>query len=437
MSINDLSQDIRLNQGQKAAAEGFFGFLFSNEKMIILSGPGGVGKTFLMGYLIDRVMPEYFKTCRMMGIQPEYDDVVMTATTNKAAEVLGLATNRPTATIHSFLNLRVENDYSTGKSKLSRTRNWRVHERKIIFIDECSMVDTPLFQMLIEGTHNCKIVFVGDHSQLAPVTETISPVYTLGLPFYELTEPMRNAGQPALMQLCSQLRHTVATGEFLPIQIVPGVIDHLNDTEMEQAINHTFSQQNREARILAYTNQRVVTYNDHIRTVRGLSDQYGIGELLVNNSPIRFDKRTLSVEEEVEITDQDLSPDTFHVDSGVLIQVRYAQLKSRLGMIYDGVPIPLDRDHVTALLRYYGQKKDWRTYFRIRDSIPDLRPRDAATVHKSQGSTYDTVFVDLGNLSTCHQPNVVSRLLYVAFSRARHRVVLYGELAGKYGGLIT
>ena len=77
-----------LNQGQQAAADGFFDFLFSNDKELIISGPGGVGKSFLMGYLIDEIMPRYEKMCSLLNQPAKYHDVHMTATTNKAAEVL-------------------------------------------------------------------------------------------------------------------------------------------------------------------------------------------------------------------------------------------------------------------------------------------------------------------------------------------------------------
>ena len=79
-----------LNQEQQAAADGFFQFLFEDSKELIISGPGGVGKTFLMGYMIDTIMPRYAETCALMGIEAQYTEVVMTATTNKAAEVLGM-----------------------------------------------------------------------------------------------------------------------------------------------------------------------------------------------------------------------------------------------------------------------------------------------------------------------------------------------------------
>ena len=229
-----------LNHGQQAAADGFFSFLFSNQEELIISGPGGVGKTFLMGHLIDQVMPRYHDSCRLLGIDPIYRTVQMTATTNKAAEVLGQATNRPTKTIHSFLNLRVQEDYTTGVSKLTKTHNWVVHNDMILFVDEASMIDHKLLQLIREGTHRCKIIYVGDHCQLAPVTETLSPIYKANLPFYELTEPMRNAAQPALMNVCNQLRQTVETSIFTPIKTVPGVIDLLDGPAIEQEISTHF-----------------------------------------------------------------------------------------------------------------------------------------------------------------------------------------------------
>ena len=55
-------------------------------------------------------------------------------------------------------------------------------------------------------------------------------------------------------------------------------------------------------------------------------------------------------------------------------------------------------------------------------------------MHKSQGSTYDTVFIDLENIGSCRNPDQVARMLYVAVSRARNRIFLFGKLPTKYGG---
>ncbi len=425
-----------LNQGQETAGEAFFGFLFQPGNGFIISGPAGVGKTYLMSHIIDIIMPRYQEACKLMGIEPEYDSIVMCATTNKAAENLALATKRPTQTIHSFMNLRVKDNFSDGTQKLEKTVNWTIHQRMIIFVDECSMIDTPLFQLLQEGTHNCKIVYVGDHNQLQPVKESLSPVYKQDYPMYELTEPMRNRGQVALMDLCAQLRSTVETGLFAPIKVVPGVIDLLDDDQMEAEIASVFANQTMDSRILAYTNQKVIQYNDHIRTIRNLPDQFTEGEYLINNSSITINRKRISVEEEITIR-KIHGRERVDITKDASMEVIIADLYSTVNGYFNSVKLPVDREYYTNMKKYYARNKNWDRYGYLVNNFPDLRQRDASTVHKSQGSTYETVFVDLNNISTCHIENQAARMLYVAFSRARSRIVLYGELAQKYGGLIT
>ena len=425
-----------LNQGQQAAADGFFDFLLSTDKELIISGPGGVGKSFLMGYLIDEIMPRYEKMCSLMNQPAKYREVHMTATTNKAADVLAQATGRPCSTVHSFLGLKVTDDFTTGISKLTKTNNWKVHNRIILFVDEASMVDIVLLKLIREAMLDCKVVYVGDHCQLAPVKESKPPVFNAGLPMYVLTEPMRNNGQPALMDVCQQLRDTVETGVFRPITIVPGVIDLLDDNLMLQELSNNFIDGNFNGRILAYSNNRVLQYNDFIRhDIRQLPSEFVKGEQLVNNSAFQKGKTQFSVEEEVSVMDMAEKTDFIAIEPGVELEYRLCTLCSGFTLIPE-VMVPVDREHHTKLLKYYAKQKDWQKYYFLKNSFPDLRQRDACTVHKSQGSTYNTTYIDLENLSTCTQSETGARLMYVAFSRARNRVALYGNLTSRFGGLI-
>ena len=424
-----------LNSGQQSAAEAFFDFLLQPaQKEFIISGPAGVGKTYLMNYIVNNTMQHYENTCEMLGMKPEYTEVQMTATTNKAAEVLGNSVKRPTSTIHSFLNLRVSEDYQTGKTLLSRTRDWQVHRHKIIFIDEASMIDSDLYNMLMEGTEKTKIVYVGDHNQLAPVFEKISPIYRQKAPFYELTEPMRNNGNVALMAICQQLRETVETGVFKPIQVVPGSIDLLNDAEMQQTVLDTFVPgPNLNSRILAYTNKQVVLFNDFIRQARNLPDLFTVGEVLVNNSMAKIGKTMLSVEQEFTVI-ADHGTSTIDITRDAVLDVQLLTIENSFGDRLQ-VQVPTDKHHHGELCKWFARTKNWERFYHLKQSYPDLRPRDAATVHKSQGSTYDSVFIDLDNISKVTQPDVAARMLYVAFSRAKTRVYLYGTLAARFGGI--
>jgi exodeoxyribonuclease V len=433
--FEDLESSI-LNQGQQAAADGFFQFLLNDQKELIISGPAGVGKTFLMGHLIDKVMPAYFQTSKLLGTPILYDEVEMTATTNKAAEVLSQAIKRPVKTIQSMLGLKVVDDYSTGTSRLQKTSRWTVHQRKIIFIEECSFIDGKLYNLIQEGTHGCKVVYVGDHCQIPPVTEAISPIYKANLPFFELTIPVRNAGQPELVKLCTQLRNTVETGHFHPVRMVPGVIDIYNDAQMETALAQEFAVQTAERRVLAYSNARVNMYNDHIRGIRNLPAHFVAGEKLINASAIEISGRILSVEDRVEILDVSDTPETYTLLDGTKLAVRFADFVVPFKGAYTNIPIPDDKDHFQQLIKYYSKVKDWRTYFQLKNTFPDFRPGDACTFHKSQGSTHDKVFIDADNLSTCRNGNDVARMLYVGVSRARTNIVFYGTLAEKYGGFV-
>lgn len=143
----------------------------------------------------------------------------------------------------------------------------------------------------------------------------------------------------------------------------------------------------------------------------------------------------LSVEQEVLLTNLDAETVEVAIDPNVSIQVRYGDLETALGGLYPRVPIPVDRAHLTALKRYYAKDKNWERYFFLKGTFPELRQRDASTVYKAQGSSIDTVFIDLSDISTCRNADQAARMLYVAPSRARKRVILYGQLADKFGGL--
>ncbi|QIG70520.1 Dda-like helicase [Rhizobium phage RHph_N38] len=432
-----MSDTFTPNQGQSEAIDRFMGFMFEPKIGFNISGPAGTGKTATMKHFIDKTIPAYQETCKLMGIKPEFEEVVMTATTNKAAEVLSGATKYPTQTIHSFLQLKVSEDYSSGKMKLTKTPGFKVHRNKIIFIDEASMVDTALFNFLQEGTEKCKIVYVGDKEQLSPIYEKISPAYTQGYDIVELHEQMRNNTQPALMDLCAQLRETVKTGVFKPIKLVEGVIDHISsDEELFEGLNYLFKEPTRDHRVLAYTNSRVRAYNYEIRKIRGLSDEFILGETLIANQPFKSQNGTnFSAEEEVRISRITKHHESIDIIPGVKFVFNVCDVTNSFGDTIRDMRVPVDMEHYYEIIRYFAREKNWDRYFQMKNSYPDLRTRDAATTHKAQGSTYQSVIIDLEDISTCRDPEQAARLLYVAFSRAKERVYIRGDLAAKFGGL--
>lgn len=427
-----------LTQGQQAAADAFFDFLLTDQTTFGISGSAGVGKTFLMKYLANDIMRKYEASCRMIGTDPDYDSVAFTATTNKAAEVLETALGAPVQTIHSFMGLKVQENYRTGKTTLQETKNYRKRSRLILFIDECSMIDTQLYDKILETFLDCKIVFVGDHAQMAPIGESLSKVYTELDPdnLAVLTEPVRNAGQPVLMALCAQLRDTVETGIFHPIMEAPGVVDYLTDADMQEGLEHIFPDLNPSCRILCYTNDRVQQYNEYIREeVRNLPKEPQPGDVMVVAQAYNSGKLSLSVEREVTIAA--VGPVEMNTAFEQIIGEAIPYRNLTIGSPTDpdrgfDIPVAIYPERVSLLVKRLARAKAWGDYFDLKNAFADLRDKASCTVYKAQGSTYDSVFVDLGNIGTSFSPEQVARMLFVAISRAKERVFLYGQLPSRY-----
>ncbi len=407
---------MKLTSCQERASKQFMSFLCTPAKHMVISGPPGVGKTFMLNHMID-MLPSTRRITTIMGAEP-LSNVAITATTNKAAEVLQQRfPSRNVTTIHSKLGLTVRDDYKTGKTYTAKSKSFTPLSDTLVLMDESSMADTQLLKIIEEGTgRNCKIVFVGDHCQLAPVSEKISPVFNSGFITSYLNTQMRTNNSPALTLLNEQLRQTVETGVFRPIIPVPGVIDFVDDDTMRELMQtHFVLQETPGHKILAYTNGCVQDYNNYIRTKKNLPSLIQVGDTVVSNNSVEVgEKRTViektyNVYHVSQIYHDDVIP-YYNVDIGIGVFVRQ----------------PVNYADVQRLSRYYADQKDWINYFHIKNNFSDLRFAYASTVHKSQGSTFHTVYIDINDLCVCRDLNQLARMLYVAVSRATTRVVFYG-----------
>ncbi|MBL1322195.1 MAG: AAA family ATPase [Methylophaga sp.] len=424
-----------LNTKQQEAVEEVFQFLMTDTKEFNISGFPGTGKTYLMKFITDTLMKRYKDACFMYDMPCVPYEIQLCATTNKAAEVLSKVTSKVATTIHSFLGLQVKNDFSAGKSYLKKTQKWKIHSNLILFIDEASMADTELHNIILESLDNtCKIIYIGDADQLAPISDTNSPVYNSNIPTIYLDQSMRNAEKPALINICSQLRETVQTGIFKPIVAVPGVIDYLDDSQLQHLLQTQYRNLSVNSRILCFTNDRVNQYNEYIRNLRQLPKRLIVGEHLINNSAIAMGRIHMHPEQRVEVISVEPSTSVIDLDSndsGITLHVYNLTVLTDYEEEIE-LKIPVDMSSFNKLIKYFGKKKDWSNYFYLKNNFADLRPKDAATVHKAQGSTYTSVILDLGNIGECYEADTVARMLYVGVSRPSERIYLYGELPWKY-----
>ena len=77
-----------------------------------------------------------------------------------------------------------------------------------------------------------------------------------------------------------------------------------------------------------------------------------------------------------------------------------------------------------AIATQSKSKKGWQAYYKIKNSLADLRPPFAGTTHKAQGGTFPAVFIDKTNINKCKNPATRARLFYVALTRASKNVYI-------------
>lgn len=420
-----------LNKEQRDAFADVLNFINDpDRKFHRVSGGAGTGKSFFIAKVADDILKHKGPNCPLTS-------VAITATTNKAAAVLKNSMQHRRGdieTIYSFMNLRVHNDITDGSQRVVPTAKWVVHYDTLIIVDEASMVNKVLYDYIDKGTsRTCKILFVGDKNQLAPVKENISPVYSKNHTESLLTQPVRQQNQQALMDLAEMAKDTVLTGKFHRIQEVPGVIDFVNGEQLKGILEREYHTEDAHKRILCYTNARVIDYNLYVRKLRGYTEEYSLGEFLTNNSSAELvDKSRLYTDQVVQVVQRGveyLDPD---IVPGHDIPMIDLEVQDPETLVLYQVKVCADPEDRPEVLKYWQSRKKWDRYFKFRDNVPDLRSVASSTTHKAQGSTYDSVIIDLADIGKSTNAEQSARLQYVALTRPKNRLYIRGQLPERY-----
>ncbi len=282
------------------------------------------------------------------------------------------------------------------------------------------MANEELLKTIRESTHMCKVIYIGDSYQLAPVFENSCPVFRDVKKQAKLTTIQRQAAGSPIIQFAEGFRNALDTGEFpeiksygTDVRLLVGddfrTLSHQEFTNMPD-INH--------ARMVAWTNGRVHQYNEYLRGLNTTSTEYEVGEFLLTNQPIlEANKHVL-----------------FSTDS--IARITAIQESSQQGI--DGWLIRLggvvevfqakQQHKVVALIKAHARNKDWVQYFAAKEQFADLRPIYSCTVNKAQGSTYKNIFIDLDDIGRNNKNSEIARLMYTAITRASDKVYMYGAL---------
>lgn len=427
---------------------------FSKNKMpsMFLVGRAGTGKSFVISRAIKK----------MLGVR-----VGLTAPTNKATGVLRRFAvsndmrNVTISTLHSLLKL---------KPKLVKEGNiWVqkfVEDKKVtdgkhplryldfVVVDEASMLNSDLYNKLIEAqkalNNSIKLLFVGDRYQLPPVGEKESLVFSKETNVVELKTVVRQALDNPLGGVLSKMTDGVFSGEdtFKRDSNLndSGGVFFTNKTEvflagiLKKFKSEEYAKDKNYVRVLSWTNDRVKNYNRYIRkNIIGTDvEPYTPGEIMILKST-SIDPVTYSVV--ANISEEFIIVKVFKTSySGFRCYILYANFIDReksksaddvteIRVIHPD-DVSLYKKYMDSLLakaKESGEAADWRKFYGSKDMFTEIDYAYSLTVHNSQGSTFNTVFVDETDIDK--NPNKVERMQckYTAFSRPSSKLIVYSE----------
>lgn len=423
-----------------------------DETMICLSGSAGTGKTTLLR--------EFIKKNQLY-----HQSICVAAPTHQAKEVVSRTTGiREAKSVQELLGLRPDLDLTTfdpSKPTFSPINRAKIVDYDLVIIDEASMVNKELAKHIKQLSHqyNIKILYVGDPFQLAPINEKISTVFT-DIRNIELFEIVRQKGDNPISELIALARADVQHGTTTFLDFVKNhkvteqtdigynIVKH-NTTFFNDLCSKL--KEDEITKFLAYTNDcidawniaardvllnkpaEIITNQDTLIGTNNISD--GQGDFIVQNSSVysvvstaikyynRYEKPIKIYETHLKKYYKDSYVNIVHPDS-------YQTF------------IDLDYSH-----RLKALSKGWKDYYNFRNNFCLLKgliykdelgqeikiKRDLAynfclTVHKSQGSTFDHVYINLINIMKINRINKLeereerNRLIYVAISRARKSI---------------
>ena len=185
---------MELNKKQKEGLELAVTRYINKEKITVIAGYAGTGKSTLVKFIIS-ALEKY-------DVDPE-EDVVYTSFTGKATQVLQKKGNKNVKTLHKLLY-----DFYPRSNGTFFKKPVDYIGYKIVIVDECSMVPKELFNQLLK--YPVYIICLGDPGQLPPVDKN-DDNELLTNPHIFLDEIMRQEEQSEIIQLTMKIR----TGEEL------------------------------------------------------------------------------------------------------------------------------------------------------------------------------------------------------------------------------
>ena len=380
------------------------------------------------------------------------DDTIVLCPTHKAAHRLlpKIPFGIEIKTIHSLLGWIPainENAEKIEHIDIVAKTDRKIEEYNTFIIDEGGMMSEEMFMELVAkiedarnfDTDGIKIYVYLDPYQLLPVK---GRQIQLDEEFTTKLTTQHRAESPDVVALFTKFVEFLEGTNTKDLKIdFSENVKKVSTTEAVQLFDIT------KDRLLAYTNEVVGWYNKEISIYNGIQSFVGQHVQLGSNPDLVY------VEDMIDKSDVVLSDViTWYLDNNMLLQnssisAKYMELEFSTLLKLDGVefakvaingttkivPVVLGIYNAYSLTKQIKaaaikDKKNYKFIYALNKAYT-MDYKFASTVHKAQGSTINTVYIDLDDFKAVSRYNypLFKKLLYVAVSRAKNKAILcYG-----------
>ena len=305
----------------------------------------------------------------------------------------------------------------------------------LLVIDEASMIGEKMLKHIREhaekqGTY---VVYLGDDKQINPVKEEFSPVFMNDIPSVELTEIIRQGEGNPIIDLSRNVYKLDFQANELNSQD-EGVIYSQNRAKVVSELAKVNGTD--DLKYIAWTNKNVDAVNKAVRNfIYTNPGKIELGESIIFNSPY---KNVYFTNQEIKIQTlevQDINIKTLFIKKDPIngkpsvkeVKLKiYVANKETQAIVIIHEDSQEDYKAVVKQLRANAKHKllDWTSFYEFVDKFADFKYNHALTVHKSQGSTFQTVIMDYRDIMKNTNYAERDRLIYTAITRASNKLIV-------------
>lgn len=363
-----------------------------NNNITIITGGPGTGKTTIIKAIVGIIIDSK---------RAKDTDIALLAPTGRAAKKMMETTNLPAYTIHKYLGWDKDtNTFATDETN--------PNSQKYIIVDEVSMIDTLLMEALLKGTKkDIHLILVGDYYQLPSVSEgqiLKDLIDSDCLPVIKLNKIYRQTEGSYILNLAYDIKSKnisedlfIKKDDYLFVNgNTENTISYVKEV-VSKAIKKGYTEMELQVLAPMYKSQNGIDNLNKILQELFNPKSKGKKELYFKDVIYREYDKVLQL-----VNDPDNN--VYNGDIGYIEEI----------FISDGKKIPNQIN-----INFDGNIVEYTP-----DKFINFRHGYAISIHKAQGSEFDTVIMPV---TSNFKRMLYNKLVYTGVTRAKKSLIIIGE----------